>query len=280
MKKLFTFLAFMSISCALMAQTVVFSDNFDSYTVGSHLAQTATGTAWTTWNHLPGGTEDGVISSTYAASAPNSLYITGANDVIYPFSNQTSGNYTLDFDYYIPSTGNGAYFNIQHYYSPGIQWSFECYMTNAGTGYVHIGGTNHNFTYPQNTWFHISNAINLDNDSITITINNNVVGTWPFHYTGDNTNGLCQLGSIDFYAGAPNNAIGTYYVDNFTFTEVSAAAVGEMSVNPDSLLNATISYQTGGASNIALVNTGSAALDYRVVPTYTVDSLLPIKNIL
>ena len=107
----------MSISCALMAQTVVFSDNFDSYTVGSHLAQTATGTAWTTWNHLPGGTEDGVISSTYAASAPNSLYITGANDVIYPFSNQTSGYYTLDFDYYIPSTGNGAYFNIQHYYN-------------------------------------------------------------------------------------------------------------------------------------------------------------------
>ena len=55
------------------AQTVVFSDNFDSYTAGSHLAQT--NSAWTTWSNAPGGSEDGVITTAQAASAPNSLLV-------------------------------------------------------------------------------------------------------------------------------------------------------------------------------------------------------------
>lgn len=271
MKKLFTFLAMMSISCAMIAQTVIFSDNFDSYTVGSYLAQSATGTAWTTWSNLPGSSEDGVISTAYSSSSPNSVYITGSSDVIYPFSNQTSGSFNVEFDFYVPSTGSGAYFNIQHYYSPGTQWAFECYMTNSGTGYVQIGGSNYNFTYPQNTWFHISNAIDLDQDSLTITVNNVEVGRWPFHYTGSDASGLCQLGSIDFYAGAPNNATGTYYFDNFSFTELSAANSGIISVTPDSILNAEIQYMEGGSTAITLANTGTAPLEYRVVPTFTVD---------
>ena len=56
-----------------MAQTVVFSDNFDNYTAGSYLAQT--NPAWTTWNDLPGSAEDGVISNAQAASAPKSIFV-------------------------------------------------------------------------------------------------------------------------------------------------------------------------------------------------------------
>ncbi|MBP5206775.1 MAG: hypothetical protein J6Z44_08305, partial [Bacteroidales bacterium] len=111
MKKILLSLMFVFAATSLMfAQTVVFSDNFDSYTAGSHLAQS--NSAWTTWSNAPGGAEDGVISTAQAVSTPNSLYISGSNDQVYPFGNYTTGHYTLTFNYYVPSTGNGAYFNI------------------------------------------------------------------------------------------------------------------------------------------------------------------------
>ena len=94
-KSLFLTALFVAALSWTMAQTVVFSDNFDSYTAGSRLAQTSTA-AWTTWSNAPGSAEDAAISSTQAASAPNSLYITGSNDIIYPFANQTSGHYKIE----------------------------------------------------------------------------------------------------------------------------------------------------------------------------------------
>ena len=66
MKKSLLVLLFLFAATSVMfAQTVVFSDNFDSYTAGSHLAQS--NSAWTTWSNGPGTAEDGVISSTQAA---------------------------------------------------------------------------------------------------------------------------------------------------------------------------------------------------------------------
>ena len=90
-KGLLFFLLMFAATSFMFAQTVVFSDNFDSYTAGSHLAQS--NSAWTTWSSAPGSSEDGVISSAQAASAPNSLYISGSNDQLYPFGNYTTGHY-------------------------------------------------------------------------------------------------------------------------------------------------------------------------------------------
>ena len=182
----------------VFAQTVVFSDNFDSYTAGSHLAQS--NPAWTTWSSAPGSAEDGVISSAQASSAPNSLYITGSNDQVYPFGNYTTGHYTLTFNYYVPSTGNGAYFNIQHILLQ--QWALECYFNNNGTGYLSVGGAEINFNYPSNAWFPIEFDVDMDNDQAILTVNNVLVHTWQFSYQQGNTNGINQLAGINFYAGA------------------------------------------------------------------------------
>ena len=84
MKKHLLFWAVMfAISSFVTAQTVAFSDNFDSYPVGSHLSQV--NSAWTTWTGTPGGSDDGIISSTQAYSTPNSLYIEEEIDQLYPF---------------------------------------------------------------------------------------------------------------------------------------------------------------------------------------------------
>ena len=249
------------------AQTVVFSDNFDSYTAGSHLAQS--NSAWTTWSNLPGSAEDGVISSDAAASSPNSLYISLSNDQVYPFGNYTSGHYTLTFNYYVPSRGNGGYFNIQHILCD--QWALECYFHNTGGGYLKVGGTNYNFSVQADNWFPVEFDVDMDNNQATLTIDNVVVHTWPFSYQADNTNGVNQLAGINFYAGSPisNTTQGSYFVDDFVVTEVSAAQVGQFAVDAENLF---FSMNPDGTASqtFTLRNPGTGGVDFAVIPTYTI----------
>jgi len=272
-KSLLFFLLMFAATSFMFAQTVVFSDNFDSYTAGSHLAQS--NSAWTTWSSAPGSAEDGVISSAQASSAPNSLYITGSNDQLYPFGNYTTGHYTLTFNYYVPSTGNGGYFNIQHILKN--QWALECYFNSTGGGYLSVGGQEYNFSSPTNAWFPIEFDVDMDNDQATLTINNVAVHTWPFSYQQGNTNGVNQLAGINFYAGAPNNATGTYYVDDFVVTEVSAALVGQFAVDAENL---TFSMNPNGTASqsFTMNNPGTGSTDYYVVTTYDIPNPNPAST--
>ena len=276
MKKslLFLLLMFAAISYGF-AQNVVFSDNFDSYTAGSHLAQS--NSAWTTWNNHPGTAEDGVISNAQAVSQPNSLYISGSNDQVYPFGNYTTGHYTLTFNYYVPSSGNGAYFNIQHVLLS--QWALECYFHSTGGGYLSVGGSEYNFSSPTNAWFPIEFDVDMDNDQASLTVNNVLVHTWPFHYQQGNTNGTNQLAGINFYAGSPisGSTSGTYYVDDFVVTEVSAALIGEFSVNTESL-SLTANPNTSTTGTVELGNTGTGGTDFYVIPTYDIPNPNPAST--
>ena len=253
----------------LQAQTVVFSDNFDSYTAGQKLCS-QNNTDWTTWGNAPGTSEDAVISTEQANSASNSLKITGSNDIIYRFSNQTSGVFDIDFNYYVPSSGSGAYFNLQHYYNPGIEWAFECFLYNSGTGYITINNSSTNFNYPTNAWFPVKIHVDLDNNSATLTVNNTEVITWTFSNTSENTSGICQLGSVNFYAGAPNNASGTYYVDDFSFSEISAANDGSFVFTPEGDINLEMNYSATYTYTLNLSNPGGTPVNYRIVPVYDV----------
>jgi len=275
MKKIvfFSLLMLAAVSFSV-AQTVVFSDNFDTYTVGSKLAQS--NSAWTTWNDAPGSSEDGEITNAQAASQPNSLLVSGDVDQLYPFGNYTTGHYIVAFNMYIPSTGNGGYFNIQHVLKQ--QWSYECYFYNNGTGYLTVGGADINFTYPSNAWFPVVMDVDLDNDQTSLTINNVVVNTWPFHYTGSATyGGANQLAGIDLYAGAPNDLTGTYYVDDFTVTEVSAALVGEFAVNPTTL-STSLAPNTTGTLDLNFSNPGTNSTEYKIVTTYDIPNPDPTST--
>ena len=263
-KNLLTLLFLFAAMSFAFAQTVVFSDNFDTYTAGSHLAQS--NSAWTTWSNGPGTAEDGVISSAQAASAPNSLYISGSNDQVYPFGNYTTGHYTLTFNYYVPSTGNGGYFNIQHVLLQ--QWALECYFNSTGGGYLSVGGSQYNFTSPADAWFPIEFDVDMDNDQATLTVNNVLVHTWPFSYQQGNTNGTNQLAGINFYAGAPSGS-GTYYVDDFVVTEVSAALVGQFTVTTENL-NFSMAPNTTSSQNVTMNNPGTGGTEFYTVTTYSI----------
>lgn len=253
----------------LQAQTVVYSDNFDSYTAGQQLCS-QNNTNWTTWSNAPGTSEDAYISTEQANSGSNSLKITGTNDIIYRFSNQTSGVFDIDFNYYVPTSGSGAYFNVQHYYNPGIEWAFECFLYNSGSGYITINNNNTNFSYPTNAWFPVKIHVDLDNNSASLTVNGTSVITWTFSNTSEAANGLCQLGSVNFYAGAPNNASGTYYVDDFVFSEITAANDGSFVITPNMDIHWDVEYGTTSTYPLSLSNPGGMPVNYRIVPVYDV----------
>jgi hypothetical protein len=266
-KNLLTLLFLFAATSVMFAQTVVFSDNFDSYTAGSHLAQS--NSAWTTWSNGPGTAEDGVISSAQAASAPNSLYISGSNDQVYPFGNYTTGHYTLTFNYYVPSSGNGGYFNIQHILLQ--QWALECYFYNTGGGYLSVGGSEYTFSCSTDAWLPIVFDVDMDNDQASLTINNVLVHTWPFSYQQGNVNGTNQLAGINFYAGSPisGSTSGSYYVDDFVVTEVSAALVGEFAVTPADL-SFSMGPNTIESQPLTLSNPGTGGTDFYTIATYNI----------
>lgn len=222
----------MCVMCAFgTAQTVVFSDNFDSYAAGSHLAQS--NPAWTTWNNLPGSSEDGLISNAQAFSTPNSLHVTNSVDQVYRFDDYSNGHYSISFNMYVSTNDNGAYFNIQ---KAKNTWAFGCYFYNDGTGYFKVGGDSTFFNYPSTTWFPVTVDINLNENLGSISINNTVVDTWPFGYyeNFESSNGLVALSAIDFYASGPGNMTGEYYVDDFTVTEIIPFE-NKIPISPDTL---------------------------------------------
>ena len=246
------------------AQTVVFSDNFDSYTVGSYLAQS--NPAWTTWNNAPGSAEDGVISNAQSASPANSLLISGSNDQVYPFGNYTNGHYTVSFNMYVPSSGNGAYFNVQHVLLQ--QWAYDCFFYSSGNGYLQVGGSNYDFNSPADAWFPVVLDVDLDQDLAILTINNELVHSWPFHYiTTATSGGTNQLAGIDLFANSPNSTPGTYYIDDFTVTEISAALFGNFVVATDSI-NLTAEPGSTATCTVELSNPGNGSTDFRIVPIY------------
>lgn len=245
MNRFFTFISLFLIFAATSAQTVVFSDNFDSYTADSSLS-TSNPSWWSTWGHSP--EQDGVIVNSLAASAPNSLHISNANDQIFfvnpidastnysaPFRN---GHYTISFNYYVPSQGPGAYFNVQQDF--GYFWAFATYFRNNGTGYFIAGGDTTEFSYPSNAWFPILVDVDLSHDYAMIKVNNVTVKTWPWHYSQEYQNlDYLALDVINFFSLAPGDIPGDYYVDDFTLTEIEAFS-DTLPVNADTLWFSTI----------------------------------------
>ncbi|NNM24894.1 MAG: hypothetical protein HKO59_02720, partial [Phycisphaerales bacterium] len=81
---------------------VVWEDNFDSYETGSAIDGQG---GWEPWE---GSTLVSTVSDTQARSAPNSIEITGADDLVRQYTDYTTGVYAYTAWQYIPGEGSGA----------------------------------------------------------------------------------------------------------------------------------------------------------------------------
>ena len=134
-KKLLSILS-LAFSMSVFAQT--FSDDFESYTVGSYLGPQSPN--WTTWTaSQEGGSEDVLVSSANASSGTKALYFSstaangGPQDVVLPFDQiYNSGNFTFEANFFVESN-KGAYFNLQGTNIVAQVWALDCYMLQDGT---------------------------------------------------------------------------------------------------------------------------------------------------
>ncbi len=262
-KLLFFFINVLILVVFVNGQTVLYQNNFEAYNAGGFLVQQA-GAPWATWSNAPGGSEDAVISTAEANSPTKSVYISStSDDIVLKLGNKTSGKYSVKFFYYIP-TGKGAYFNIQHFEAPGVEWAIEVYFGNNGTGQSSVNSVLEQFAHPLDTWMEIESIVDLDLDSAWLYVDNLFIRAWKFSMQSNAASGTKQLGAINFYGGALTGQTPLYYFDDVTFTQINAGS------NPPDISLSTTTIATDGTSNevFTISNLGDQQMNFITYAIY------------
>ena len=210
----------------------IMDENFDDYTAGGKLAQTANAAGnsyWTTWSNTPGGDDDGMLTT---LNENTCLKVNGSTDQVLQLGDQTSGMWEYSLDVYVPD-GNIGYFNLLHNFGGTNIWVFDCYLngTYNGSTYSYApghgtvnAGTKMKADLPcvHDEWMHVSIVIDIDNDLAKLYFNGLFICEWQWSlnvYAGSVYGG--KLAASDFYGVS-----GDFYVDNITFTQISALPAG------------------------------------------------------
>lgn len=203
--------------CALLCTTAVhaqsWSDNFDGagYTAGASVVGVG---GWEEWG--PGAGAN--VSNAQALSAPHSIDISGAADLVHQYPGVTSGKWVYRTMQYIPSGTTGlTYFILLNTYNSGqavYNWSVQVgFNAAAGTLTGDFGAAaNGSAPLVLDAWVEIKVFIDLDNDVTEFFYNGEQVGpaySWSDGVFGAGT-GVTELGAVDLYA---NTASSVYYDD-------------------------------------------------------------------
>ena len=198
------------IGISLTGFSQLFSDNFDTYAVGSYLGPQSL--TWSTWSGTEGNAEDATINNIQSSSPSNSIYLAstaangGPQDVVLKFGQlYNSGIFTLQKKLYV-NTGKKGYYNIQGALTIGNLWALNVNLA-SGNLTIDDGATANlvSTNYPEATWFELRIVANLTLHVWKAYIDGVLVGTW--------TNGVNSVASTDFFP--VQNA--QFYIDDVSF---------------------------------------------------------------
>ncbi len=210
--------AFIAIVFTAISFGQVFTDDFESYTVGGQLV-CQDSVNWTTWSNLPcDPIEDAYISDNYAYSGTNSVVIVHNNDVFKPLGTQTSGKWDIGFMVYIPA-GKGSYFNCAAvFFGTTFTGAMHVFFTPNGAGEIYAGSpTLIPFTYLHDTWQSIEIIVDLDNDIGEFFVEGVLIHSWTWTL-GPIGGGIpLQLDAVNFNGWGPGDEI---YYDDFMFDQI------------------------------------------------------------
>lgn len=216
-------------------------DDIESYPLGPvHQGH------WTSWDELPNTADDAIVSDDEAFSGSQSILIPegGVVDGVLDLGNKTSGSWQLDWEMYIPS-GKSAYINMQNVLPAGTEFNFHMTWNEGGTtegdavlydatganqGPGNILGTG---TYPSDSWFHFTLMVDLDNLTMSMTMDGNSIATGVAYPGGFPVPGL---GGIDFYSNEGTGESNRYYIDDVAYSDllsVSSFDADSFSVYPN-----------------------------------------------
>jgi len=199
----------------------MYTDDFDSYTVGQGIATQST-TWWNTWSGTPGSAEDPIVSDSFAFSATNSVRVFGSNDGVIELNDLTSNRYRIEFYFYIPA-GKQAYYNLMQNFNPtgtGNIWGMQIFFQNGSVSIDGGGAAAATFPYQSDTWIKMQHFIDLDNDWADIYVNDTLVHAYKWsNGTFNDGSGINKLDAINFYAWN-TGGVNEYYLDNFLIEQV------------------------------------------------------------
>ncbi|MBU0639554.1 MAG: hypothetical protein KKB50_11870 [Planctomycetes bacterium] len=208
------------LSVAPLAPLVRWSENFDSYLLGSGLHGQG---GWKGWDNDP--TFDAVVTDAQARSVPHAADIVGAADLVHEFSGADSGRWQFTTWQYIPGdfssngTGDfaGTYIVMMNTYVDGgpheeQDWSIQMnFDSNDGMLKVYYGnGLNTvDVPYIPDEWVKVQITVDLDEDWTRIYYDDIGFGeySWTGGVLGDGA-GAADIAALDLYA---NGSTSVYY---------------------------------------------------------------------
>jgi len=224
MKKnlLFLIAAFLMSASFLNAQ-VMYSDDFESYTVGNGIAEEE-GVWWNTWGGNPGTAEDPTVSDVYAHAGTQSVLVSGTNDGVIEFEDYTTGRYRIEFYIMVPSGKLGFYNIMQNFNDQNIDltWGMQVFL-EAGTMSIDgAGAAAVTYTYTPGEWIKVQHFVDMNSDWVDMYIDEELVHAYQWSKgTFNDGTGMNKLDAVNFYAWDDGGAgVPEFYVDDFLIEEV------------------------------------------------------------
>lgn len=183
------------------------TDNLEGYASQSSLNQAE----WIPWS---ANATVGQVSTDQAHTGKQSAKFTYGEDQIYLLGGKTSGRYDLSFHIYVPQ-GSGAYYNLQHFETPGIEWAHQVIFSANGNVQMQVAGQVINNPFPHDQWIEVRQSIDLDTKQTTLQIGNNPAVSYNFDsqpFTA--AAGANEIGGINFYPVAAGDM---FYIDDISF---------------------------------------------------------------
>jgi len=240
------------LSVCSLAGAQVFSEDFESYAVGTDLHHVG---GWDGWTDTASASAP--VSDDFAYSGSKSVEILGTTDLVQIFD-AAGGQWEFKAMMYIPSGSTGiTYFIMLNTYSHnGTQdWSVQIPLDlDAGTlSSYYVGGSLANVVYDR--WVEVKMLIDLDNNTVDEYYDGEFLAT---HQWDDNNHGTLQC--LDLFG---NGASSVYY-DDITLSRIgtyepSKASNPDPADGADGVVNALLRWAPGDTAGLHNVYLGTSA---------------------
>jgi hypothetical protein len=252
------------------ADTTVWSENWDSYAVGTNVADVS---GWKPWNNLPSSRGGITVSNAQAHSGSNSLSVYAPVDlgrVVHEFSGCDSGKWVFTYWQYVPSdftqSTQSPDIDLYSVYSDSgpTSWSSDLYPNpNDDRFYGDTPSASAQLSIVTDRWVEVRVEIDLDNDTQKAYYDGNLLYEDDWAHSG-----TTAFAAFDLWA----LRAASVYFDDFSLVRVEdeqpaprvekQAALGELQALLPTLTN---------RAQRSLVSSAIAGLNRTLTPSYWLD---------
>lgn len=191
--------------------------DFDSYTLGSIAGQGG----WEGWTG--NAAVAGTVTAEQAFSGTQSLKVVKGNDTVHPFTQVSSGQWTLSMQQYVPSTASGQIYTIlMNSYPANLNWSVQT-LVDASAGLIgEFDGWSgvqqgSSLSVVKDAWVELRYEIDLTANTLSAYYNGSLLGSHAWQSGGQN-----QFQALDIYPSedASSGLAGAVYYDNVKLQQI------------------------------------------------------------